>query len=254
MNNESRLFYFNKEYLAYNKYSSKNSNNKPGLIFLGGFKSDMSGTKAEAIAGFAKEHDYDLIRFDYFGHGKSSGKFIDGTIGLWLENSLTIIDQLTNKPQILIGSSMGGWMMLLAALARPEKIVGLVGLAAAPDFTEELIWEFLSYEQKQKIEEDKMIDFNNEFCDEPYPISLQLIKEARAHLLLNKEEIPIHSPIRLIHGMDDKDVPYSTSIRIAEQVTSRDVSVNLIKNAGHRLSQPEELEVIYKTILSMPCP
>jgi pimeloyl-ACP methyl ester carboxylesterase len=248
MNNESRLYYSNKEYLAYNKYSPKNSN-KLGLVFLSGFKSDMNGTKALAIARFAEENNYDLIRFDYFGHGNSSREFLDGSIGEWLENSLTIIDKLTeDKPQILIGSSMGGWIMLLAAMARPNKFAGLIGLAAAPDFTEELIWDCLSDEQRQKIEKEKVIDFNNEFCDEPYPISLKLIMEARNHLLLNKE-IAIDIPVRLIHGMDDKDVPYLTSIRIAEKITGSDVHVSLIKNAGHRLSQASELAVIYKTIL-----
>ena len=231
----------------YNKYSAKRSN-KVGLIFLSGFKSDMTGTKSQAIAAYAKENDHDLIRFDYFGHGQSSGKFTDGTIGLWLENTLAVIDSLADdKPQILIGSSMGGWIMLLAAIARPKIIAGLIGLAAAPDFIEELIWDYMSGEQKQKLQKDGIIDFSNEFCEDAYPISLKLVEEARSHLLLNKK-IPINVPVRLIHGMDDKDVPYHTSIRIAEKIETNDVHIELLKNAGHRLSNPEELEVIYRTI------
>ncbi len=247
MNNYQKLYHANQEtFTAYHKISAK-QNNKPGLIFLSGFKSDMNGTKAQAIKKYAEKNDLDLILFEYSGHGNSSGKFIDGTIGLWLKNTLDVIDQLTDKPQILIGSSMGGWIMLLAALARPEKIIKLIGIAAAPDFTEELIWNQLSIEQKNLIQKNKQIDFSNEFCDDAYPISLELIEEARNHLLLDKE-IPIDIPIHLIHGMEDKDVPYSTALRIAEKLTSTNVTIHLLKNAGHGVSKPEELEFIYKVI------
>jgi len=245
------LSYSNKEYLIYNQYCAKYPDNKPGLIFLGGFKSDMNGTKAMAITEYAKKNNYDLIKFDYFGHGESSGKFIDGTISIWLENTLMVIDQLVkNKPQILIGSSMGGWLMLLAALARPEKIAGLVGLAGAPDFTEELIWDEMTIEQRRTIEKDGIADFSNEFCQDSYPIALNLILDARKHLLLDKA-IPINVPVRLIHGMSDEDVPYSTAIRIIERLTSQDAQLHLIKNAGHRLSEAKELEVIYKVITEL---
>ena len=245
----SKLLYSNKEYLIYNKYCAKNKDNKPGVIFLGGFKSDMNGTKAKAIAVHAEKNNYNLIRFDYFGHGESSGNFTNGTISQWLENTLTIIDQLTeDKPQIIIGSSMGGRLMLLAALARPKKIVGLIGLAAAPDFTEELIWDLMTPKQKEIVQKDGVVDFSNEFCEDAYPISLKLVTDARQHLLLNKK-IPINVPVDLIHGMNDKDVPYNTSIRIAEQLTSEDVNIHIIKKAGHRLSEIDELEVVYKTII-----
>ena len=250
MTNYQKLYHSNqRSFIAYHKISSKH-NNKPGLIFLSGFKSDMNGTKAIAIANYALKNDYDLIRFDYSGHGSSSGEFIDGTIGLWLENTLNVIDQLTDKPQILIGSSMGGWIMLLAALARPKRILSLVGLAAAPDFTEELIWDCLSDKQKEILLADRIIDFSNEFCNDPYPISLKLITEARNHLLLRKE-MPINIPIHLIHGMEDKDVPFQTAIRIAQRATGNDVNIHLIKNAGHGLSQAKELEVIYKVVSNL---
>jgi pimeloyl-ACP methyl ester carboxylesterase len=246
MNDYQKLFYSNQEhFLAYRQLKVK-SNNKYGIIFLGGFKSDMNGTKAQAIAAYSQKKGYDLLTFDYFGHGYSSGEFTDGTIGMWLENALLVIDQLTkDKPQILIGSSMGGWLMLLAALARPEKIAGLIGLAAAPDFTEDLIWEDLTIEQKEKLLKTKLIELDT--CDHPFPISLELITEARKHLLLRKE-IPLNMPIRLIQGMDDKDVPYSTAIKLAEQLTSKDLQIHLLKNAEHRLSQPQELEFICKTL------
>jgi pimeloyl-ACP methyl ester carboxylesterase len=251
MKDYQKLYHSNQEeFLAYRKYYKK-SNDKPGIIFLGGFKSDMNGTKAQAIASYAKKNNYDLLLFDYFGHGQSSGDFIDGTIGIWLQNTLDIIDNLTdNKPQILIGSSMGGWLMLLAALARPQIIQGLIGLAAAPDFTEELIWQKLSDQQKADIYEKKAIQYSNDFCDDAYPISLSLITEARQHLLLNNK-ININLPIRLIHGMADEDVPYNTSIRLTQQILSKDVRLELIKNSGHRLSSSEDLELIYQTIAEL---
>jgi len=241
------FFLHNNNYdIAYHKISSI-PNDKPGLIFLSGFNSDMSGTKAQSILNFAQNTGYDYICFDYFGTGKSSGKFEDGTIGMWLENSLAIIDQLTNKPQIIIGSSMGGWIMLLAALLRPNKICGLIGIAAAPDFTEELIWDCMTAQQKEAIVKEKVISFSNEFCDEPYPISYNLITEAREHLLL-KQDINLDIPIRLIHGTNDKDVPYSTALRLIEKITSNDAQLHLLKNSGHRLSAPDELKFIYQEI------
>ncbi len=248
MNDYQKLYYSNQEnFLAYRQNRAK-SHNKHGIIFLSGFKSDMNGTKAQAISEYAIKNDYDFISFDYFGHGNSSGEFINGTINTWLENAIKIIDELTkDQPQILVGSSMGGWIMLLAALARPQRVAGLVGLAAAPDFTEELIWNCMSEKQKEELNKEREIFFNNEFCEDAYQISYDLIHQSRQHLLLN-DQIAIDVPIRLIHGMEDKDVPYQTSIRVAEKVTSNDVEVRLLKNSGHRLSSPEDFKIIYQTI------
>ncbi len=247
MTNYQKLYHSDQQsFIAYHKITAK-QNNKQGLIFLSGFKSDMHGTKAKAIAAYAEQNDYDLIRFDYSGHGNSSGHFHDGSIDSWLKDTIYVIDQLTQKPQILIGSSMGGWLMLLAALARPKRISYLIGLAAAPDFTQELIWDCLSPQEKEQLINDKQISFSNEFCQDAYPISYELITKSQPHLLLNKE-IPIHVPIHLIHGMEDKDVPFSSAIRIAEKVTGKEVKISLLKNAGHGLSQPEELELIYQAI------
>ena len=182
-------------------------------------------------------------------HGNSSGEFTDCSIDIWLKNTLRVIDELTDKPQILIGSSMGGWLMLLAAMVRPHRVAGLVGLAAAPDFTEELIWDYMTSTQKEKILKDKIIDFSNEFCEDSYPISHKLIEESRQHLLLSKK-LALEMPIHLIHGMEDKDVPYKVAIRIAEAVSSNNVKIHLLKGAGHRLSEPNELEFIYQIITS----
>lgn len=247
MNNYQSLYHSSKQHFtAYHKVSTS-KNNKQGIIFLGGFKSDMNGTKAQAISAYAKKNDLDFIRFDYSGHGSSSGEFLEGSIDSWLKDTLYVIDQLTDKPQILIGSSMGGWIMLLAAIARPARIAALIGLASAPDFTEELIWNYLSDEQKEQLLAKQSILFRNEFCPDAYPISPNLIFKSRKHILLDKE-IPIDAPIHLIHGMEDKDVPFDTAIRIAQQARSKNVKITLLKNSGHNLSQPQDLEFIYKAI------
>lgn len=247
MTDYQKLYHSNQEsFIAYRKFLPKKTN-KQGLVFFGGFNSDMEGTKAQAIAKYAEEKDYDFIRFDYSGHGNSSGNFVDGSIDTWLKDALHVIDELTDKPQILIGSSMGGWIMLLAALARQNKISALLGLAAAPDFTEELIWNYLSDDQKNELSKNKQILYSNEFCEDAYPISEKLITESRPHLLLDKE-IPLNLPIHLIQGMNDKDVPFSTAIRIAEKVQSQNVKISLLKDSGHRLSSFKELEFIFNSI------
>lgn len=247
MNNYQKLYHSsNQHFTAYHK-TSTSKNNKQGIIFLGGFKSDMNGTKAQAISAYAEKNDLDFIKFDYSGHGSSSGEFIEGSIDSWLKETLDVIDQLTDKPQILIGSSMGGWIMLLAAIARPARIAALIGLAAAPDFTEELIWNCLSNKQKEQLLAKQPLLYRNEFCQNAYLISSNLVFDSRQHLLLDKK-ILIDAPIHLIHGMEDKDVPFSTTIRIAQQVTSKNVRITLLKNSGHNLSQPQDLEFIYKAI------
>jgi pimeloyl-ACP methyl ester carboxylesterase len=251
MKDYQKLYYSNQQdFLSYYKTSYKNSP-KPGIIFLGGFKSDMNGTKAQAIASYASKNKYNFIKFDYSGHGRSSKNFCECSIDTWLEDTLLIIDYFAqDKPQILIGSSMGGWIMLLAALLRPEKICGLIGLAAAPDFTEDLIFNCLTEEQKKELLSNKIISYSNEFCQDSYPISLKLINDSRQHLIL-RNVINLKMPIRLIHGMQDVDVPYSTSIKIAELVESQDIILHLIKNAGHSLSEKDNLEIIYKNIDEM---
>lgn len=248
MDDYQKLYHSNQDnFLAYRKYTSKRQNNY-GIIFVGGFKSDMNGTKAQAISEYAIKNDYSFIRFDYSGHGFSSGNFIEGTISSWLSDTLRIIDLLAeDQPQILIGSSMGGWIMLLAALLRPKKIAALIGLAAAPDFTEELIWECLNNSQKEELFKKGYINYHNEFCEDAYPIANNLIIDGRKHILLDKP-INIDIPVRLIHGIEDKDVPFNTSIRLAEKLTSNDVQVRLLKTSNHRLSTSSDLEIIYQTI------
>ena len=217
------------------------------MIFLTGFKSDMTGSKALALEDFCRQRGTAFLRFDYTGHGQSSGAFEDGTIGEWADDAITALDRLTEGPQILVGSSMGGWIMLLAALARPDRIAGLVGTAAAPDFTEDLIPNELSDEQKKQMAEQGFAEIPNCYDEEPYKITKALLDDGRDHLLL-RGEIPLDCPVRLIHGTNDEDVPWQISLNIAERVRSVDVETLFVKNGDHRLSEPRDLERLCRTV------
>lgn len=226
--------------LAYHQHIGDTS--KPGIIFMGGLMSDMTGTKATALEAHCKANNLSFIRFDYQGHGQSSGQFTEGNIGLWASDALAIFDALTNpdQKQIIIGSSMGGWMMLLTALARKETIHGLIGIAAAPDFPEKLMWQKLEPAQQAELKEKGIIYLPNDY-GEPYPIRLDFIEESRQHVLLDGD-IALDCPIRLLHGMADPDVPYRFSGMIAQAVTSTDVDIHLIKDGDHSLSREEDIE------------
>ena len=212
----------------------------PGVMFLGGFSSDMTGTKAGALAAFARETGRAYVRFDYLGHGESSGSFSEGTIGRWAEDAIAVLDEVAEGPQVLVGSSMGGWIMILAALARPKRVAGLVGIAAAPDFTEDLMWRRYTPEIRAQLEEDGVYYEPSEYSDEPYPITMRLIEDGRRHLVLDRP-IPIHCPVRLIHGQKDEEVPWMTAPQIAERLLAEDVRVSLIKDGDHRLSRSQDL-------------
>ena len=177
----------------------------------------MGGTKAMALAEHCRARGHSFLRFDYFGHGASSGDFRAGSIGRWAEDALAVIDELTEGPQILVGSSMGGWIALLAALARPGRIRGLIGIASAPDFTEDLIWNRLSEEQGRRFRTSGELSAPSAYESELIPITYRLVEEGRRHLLLRRP-ITLSCPVRLLHGMQDPDVPYQTSLRLAENL------------------------------------
>jgi pimeloyl-ACP methyl ester carboxylesterase len=219
---------------------------KPGIVFLGGFMSDMTGTKATALQTHCAQYRRAFVKFDYRGHGESSGLFQDGTIGLWLDDALAVIDQIADGPVILVGSSMGGWIALLAALARPDRVKGIVGLAAAPDFTND-IWTSLSEAQKTAMRRDGSIEQPSDYADEPYVITRALIEDGANHCILNAP-IPIRCPVRLIQGMKDADVPWSTAFRLIERLESDDATVTLVKSGDHRLSAPEDLKRMTDTV------
>jgi pimeloyl-ACP methyl ester carboxylesterase len=207
----------------------------------------MTGTKAMALEAACKDAGRAIVRFDYFGHGASSGAFTDGTIGRWRDDALAVLDELTEGPQVLVGSSMGGWIMLLAALARPGRVHALVGIAAAPDFTEDLMWDRIDDRVKAALLEDGIYSEPSEYGEEPYPITLRLIEEGRDHLLL-RAPVPLHCPVRLIHGLEDPDVPWETSMRLSRVLESPDVTLTLVKDAAHRLSEPRDIARLTATV------
>ncbi|MFQ5467625.1 MAG: alpha/beta fold hydrolase [Kiloniellaceae bacterium] len=227
--------------IAYHVRSARESGARlPGVVFLGGFMSDMTGGKALALEAGAARRGQAFVRFDYLGHGASSGRFEDGTIGRWADDAVAVLDELTEGPQILVGSSMGGWLMLLAALARPGRVAGLVGIAAAPDFTETLMWRAFPPEVRETLAREGVYYEPSDYGEAPYPITMTLIEEGRAHLLMERP-IGIPCPVRLIQGTADPDVPCQLSLDLMERLDSTDVEVTLIKGGGHRLSEPADL-------------
>jgi len=236
--------------IAYRQLAARAGDARPGVVFLSGFASDMTGTKGTALAAWAKGRGQALLRFDYSSHGQSSGAFRDGAIGRWTADALAAIDRLTVGPLILVGSSMGGWIMLLAALARPARIAGLVGIAAAPDFTEDLMWAQMSAATRARLLADGVIHQPSQYQDAPLEISRALIEDGRRHLVL-RAPLDIRCPVRLFHGMADPDVPWQTSVRLAERLTGDDVTVTMIKDGAHRLSRQEDLQRIFAAVAEL---
>ncbi|MCF8473112.1 MAG: alpha/beta hydrolase [Emcibacter sp.] len=223
--------------LAYEQILGKS----PTVVFFSGFMSDMTGTKAETLDKFCQSRGQAYVRFDYSGHGKSSGDFMDGTIGAWKEDGLAVIDQLTEGDLILVGSSMGGWIALLCALERKRRVRGIVGLAAAPDFTKELCWDRYSDEIKAILKRDGVYYEACDYGDDPYPMTMTLLQEGNNHLLLAKP-IDLDCPVRLIQGMKDPDVPSITAQRLCDKLSSEDVVITYVKNGDHRLSTETDLK------------
>ena len=219
----------------------------PGLFWLGGFKSDMGGTKAVALDDWAAAQGRACIRFDYSGHGESGGEFVDGTIGRWLEESLAVYSAFATGPQVVIGSSMGGWLALLLtrALKRNAKlkapVAGLVLIAPAVDFTEELMWKQFLPEVKRQIEQTGAWQRPSQYSEAPYPITKALIEEGRNHLLLGGL-IETGCPVRILQGVKDEDVPWQHAVELTSRLAHDDVVLTLVKDGDHRLSRPEDIE------------
>jgi pimeloyl-ACP methyl ester carboxylesterase len=218
----------------------------PTVVFLPGYRSDMAGEKATTLAAFCAARGQAMLRFDYSGHGASDGAFEDGTIGVWAADALVAIDALTEGRLLLVGSSMGGWIALLTALARPARVAGLVGIAAAPDFTETLMWAAMAPGERAVLLRDGALRVPSQY-GEPYAITRALIEDGRTHLLLTGP-IAIDCPIRLLHGQRDPDVPWETALRIAERVSSEDARITLVKDGDHRLSREQDLTLLRETL------
>jgi pimeloyl-ACP methyl ester carboxylesterase len=220
----------------------------PGLFWLSGYKSDMKGTKAEALARWAEANGRACVRFDYSGHGESGGVFTDGTIGGWLADSLAVFDAYRRGPQVLVGSSMGGWLALLLsrALRRrqqngPAFLAGMVLVAPAVDFTEELMWKRFTPEIKGELEEKGVWTRPSAYSPEPYVVTRRLIEEGRDHLLLGGM-IETGCPVRILQGVEDPDVPWRHAVELVSRLASDDVILTLVKDGDHRLSRPEDIE------------
>ena len=221
----------------------------PGIVWLGGFKSDMTGTKAQALGAWAQGQGRAFVAFDYFGHGASEGDFRDGTVTRWLDDSLEVLDRLTEGPQLLVGTSMGGWLALLSTLARPDRVAGLLLIAPAADFTEALLWKSFPDDVRRQILEQGEYLWPSLYDAEPYSITRTLIEDGRKHLLLGGP-VPIACPVRIVQGMADPDVPWEHAMRLLNAL-GPDVEITLVKCGDHRLCKPHEIALILRQLAAM---
>jgi pimeloyl-ACP methyl ester carboxylesterase len=225
----------------------------PATIWLGGFRSDMQSTKAQVIADWAAAKGRANIRFDYSGHGESDGRFEDGTISAWLDDALAVIRQKGGEAPILIGSSMGGWLSLLAARAlqaEQKTLSGLVLIAPAADFTEDLMWNGFSEEIRAAIDRDGVYHHPSDYSDMPTPITRALIEDGRRHRLL-EAPLKVGAPVRILQGMQDPDVPWQHVMKLVEHLAEDDVAVTMIRDGDHRLSRPEDLDRLVAAVDAM---
>lgn len=237
--------------IAYRKSDRHKSGPDIGIVWLGGFRSDMRGTKAGFLDAWAKQFGCAFLRFDYSGHGESDGKFEDGCIGEWAGDAMAAFDTLTDRPQVLVASSMGAWIATLVAQQRPSRIAAIIFIAPAPDFTEALIWPSLSATQREALLRDGRLKQPSDY-DEPEIITRKLIEDGRKHLVMNGP-IAIPCPVRIIQGMKDDAVPYAHALAFAKMIDSGDVEITLTKTGDHRLSTPADLDrlaaILEKTLL-----
>ncbi|MEH6808612.1 MAG: alpha/beta fold hydrolase [Hyphomonas oceanitis] len=215
------------------------------FVWMCGFKSDMTGTKVVRLEDWANQAGHGFLAFDYSGHGQSEGAFEDGTVSQWRADALAAIDAQTDGPLVLVGSSMGGWMALLSALARPERVKGLVLIAPAPDFTEKLMWPEFSPEAQAEIMETGQTLRPSDY-DEPYIITRALIEDGRQWQILDKP-IAFDGPVRILQGMEDKDVPWTHAARLVDAMTATDLTITLIKDGDHRLSREQDIARLLDT-------
>ena len=229
----------------------------PGLVWLGGFKSDMQSTKAERLDQWAATTGRAFLRFDYSGHGESDGKFEDGTIGRWLEESLAMIRAQTSGPQVLVGSSMGGWIALLvaralAAAGEAQRLAGMVLIAPAVDFTEALMWPRMPPEARRDVETKGVWLRPSQYSLEPYPVTRELFADGRRHLLLD-DVVRSHCPVHILQGMQDPDVPWEHAMKLVHQLAGDPVTVTLVKDGDHRLSREEDIARLMMAVQGIAC-
>ena len=219
----------------------------PGVVFIHGFRSDMNGTKSVFLQDWAEGTGRAFLRFDCSGHGQSDGDFFDGCIGDWAADAMAAIAALTSGPQILVGSSMGGWLSLLVARAMPERIAGFVGIAAAPDFTEDSMWASFTDAQKAELAAQGRVALPSDYSADPYIITRRLIEDGRNQLVL-RDPLALPFPVRLLQGTADVDVPPAVALRLLDHASSPDMRLLLVKGSDHRFSTPECLDLIAATV------
>lgn len=219
----------------------------PAVVFLGGYKSEMTGTKGTYLAEWCRERGRRFLRLDYAGHGLSGGEFADGTIGRWRDDALAVITHCVDSPCVLVGSSMGGWIMLLVARALGDRVEGMVGIAAAPDFTRDLMWKGFDDDTRRRLEDEGVVHITSGYDDWEIPVRREFIEDGLRHIQLDAP-IPIRCPVRLLHGRRDPDVPWQTSERLMDRLESDDVIVSYFKAGDHRLSSPEHLACLGDTL------
>jgi pimeloyl-ACP methyl ester carboxylesterase len=221
----------------------------PTVVWLGGFRSDMAGTKAQALADWALAEGRAYLRFDYFAHGESSGDFAQGTITRWREDALAVLDELVDGPAVLVGSSMGGWIACLAAVARPERVAAMVLVAPAADFTQKLMAPEIPPEGRAELEADGVWHRPSLYGD-PYPITRGLLEDGARWSILDSE-VPIEVPVRVLQGGEDPDVPWRHALELAQAIKSRDLVFTLIKDGDHRLSRPQDIERLVAAVAEL---
>jgi len=219
----------------------------PGVVFLGGFRSDMEGTKALALEDWARARGRAFLRFDYSGHGQSSGAFEEGSIGDWFADAAAAITALTDGRQVLVGSSMGGWLSLLCARAMPDRVAGLVTIAAAPDFTEDGMWAEFDEAQRRALTEAGRVELPSDYSDDPYVITRRLIEDGRQWLVL-RQDLALPMPVRFLQGTADADVPVRVAMRLLDHARGEDLRLTLVKGADHRFSTPDCLALIQSAV------
>lgn len=226
----------------------------PGVMWLGGYKSDMLGTKAEALAEWARGQGRAFLRHDYSGHGESGGEFADGTISKWLRESLAVFARHTRGPQVLVGSSMGGWIALRMVQellkAGESRVRGLVLIAPAPDFTAELVEPAMTDEQRRELAEQGYFEIPSDYVDEPYIYTRDLIEDGRANLMMSAP-IDTHCPVHILQGMQDESVPHSHALKLVSLLPADDVTLSLVPDGDHRLSRPQDIELLISAVRDM---
>ncbi len=232
--------------IAYVKTEGRGPDMGPGVVYLGGFMSDMEGSKATALEAWAKRQGRAFLRFDYSGHGQSSGKFTEGSIGDWAEDARAAIEALTEGPQLLVGSSMGGWISMLTIRAIPERVAGFIGIAAAPDFTEDSMWRDFSDDERRQLMDEGQVLVPSGY-DEPYPVTKRLIEDGREQLVLRKP-LRMPFPVRLLQGTEDEAVERQVALNLLDHIEGEDVRLSFVKGANHSFSTPDNLALIEATL------